>query len=881
MKRVIFFVGTTVLIIAGFIYYEYNNQQPQRDLWSFVPEGALVVYESENIIEDISKIKNVDLMPNDLGVKYLGLLSSSFNEDSLSLNKLLRNTHALISLHNVKKEEVDLVYYFNLNNNNGISHIQDYINNCVEASQGTLTSRSYEDREIIEVEIADDRYAYFIEDDILIYTETPFLLEDVIRTIIGDENKSYKGNHSKAIAANKLKNDQGDLYINLSLAKSLFSVFALEELEIDLANSTFLDLKLDKYGMSLSGFTSTRDNNYIETVKEQSPVQIGITNYIPNSTYSVFHLGIDNQDLWLNSQRTMISSIDSISGWDMANINKWLGIEIALISMNKGVDSKLLLIDNTDINESLSQLNRLNEHTIINSQDSIFYESYGDILIKELTVNEFPEALFGSLYSGFPISYYAVIDEYLAIANSLETMHELINSIEQEETWGRTVEKTQWLSQTLQESNVSYFFDYSQAKSKVKSSLNRTWSDKLIEKEHLMNGLGMGAIQFSNIDGEYYTSIVLEYASERTKPVTLNFNTEFTTYLNSSIKTKPYVVKSHVSPAIREVMVQDSLQRVYLIDHKGGIVWQDSIQGSLVGGVHQLDYYKNKKLQYLFGSGSLINLLDRNGNAVEGYPLDVKVEIDQLAVFDYDNTKNYRILLSDKNGDLYMYDKEGDNLKGWQPRKINSPLVSPPRHIRVRGKDVILVVLANGEVNAMNRRGEMLKGFPIKSEKGISGDIHIDIGRDFKSSYIYLIDSEGELMQFDLFGDVVRKKQFSKSTKDTFFQLVDGVAEDNFVLSKQNAFRLSIVNKDEELVLEKDYLTKDVRSIQFYDLGGDDNIYVINDYVQGFGYIYDHTGKLMNNVPINNQHEIGLMSNTKSNTKIYTTYEDQVSVYSY
>ena len=873
----------------SYFFYNYFYTSQNIEVWDFVPTNALIVYDMQDATETHKSFKETDFGRGigklDLWDKISQVSSPSdtgkYNNQFI---EKLKNTQLLISVHAIAKEEIGLVYFVNSTKNSS-TLIQEYINKLIDDTKSALTTRVFNDRNIFEVKGNAFQFSYFIEDGILIISQTSFLIEDVIRTINSREQGSFKTSHAKSLRANKLKNDQGDLYINTREINTFFKTFTSRLNVETLANSTFVDVKMTNNLISLSGFTYSENEDLLSDMKNQKAVEISINSYVPNTAYSVFHTGISDASSWYNSYSKHLDLTNPFEKWDTERMTQWIGKELALVSLNvqnDGIEGKLLFIDTNDVNDALNQLNVLSEDISAQSQDTVFYENYGGVLIKELNMIDFPKKVFGKTYNGFLVSYYTIIDNYVVISNSIESMHTLINSIGQENTWGRTLDKSQWLSHTLEEANLSYFFDYNQAIYPLKNALNDTWKKRLQSNERVLRGMGMGAVQFSNIDGQFYTNIILQYDLKKSEPISLNFGIESTTYLEEIALTKPFVVKNHNNLKAKEVVIQDSSKNIYLIDNKGAIIWQDSLGQKINSSIYQIDYYKNKKLQYLFSAGQFIYLIDRNGNTVRDFPLDVGFKINQLSVIDYDRSKNYRILAADKNGNLHMYDKEKNKLGGWKPRKMDQPLSTVPKHVRVRGKDAIIAIQTDGKVFVINRKGETYKGFPIELENGISGEIHVSTGRDFEHTVFSVISKEGELVQFNLNGDFLNKKQFYKPTKDTFFELVTGITGNDFVIMRQNIFRLSLLNAQEKLIINKDYLTSDIRNLQYYDFGGNNNIYVINDFVQGFGYIYNHEGKLLNNIPINNEYQIALLKNTKKNKIfIYAAYQNQVNVYSY
>src|SRR5690606_36538884 len=138
---------------------------------------------------------------------------------------------------------------------------------------------------------------------------------------------------------------------------------------------------------------------------------------------------------------------------------------------------------------------------------------------------------------------------------------------------------------------------------------------------------------------------------------------------------------------------------------------KDSIDGQIVGDVTQIDFYKDGNLKLLFSTDKSLYVIDRDGEDIPGFPLTPGYRIDQVNVIDYNKSKDYRFLLADDSGNIYMYDKNGDNLEGWTPRSMDYRLTIPPSHMRVRARDVIFALEERGVLKSMTRRGGLYPGF--------------------------------------------------------------------------------------------------------------------------------------------------------------------------
>ena len=95
------------------------------------------------------------------------------------------------------------------------------------------------------------------------------------------------------------------------------------------------------------------------------------------------------------------------------------------------------------------------------------------------------------------------------------------------------------------------------------------------------------------------------------------------TNIGAAIASGPFIVRNHNNNT-HEVLVQDANHKIHLLGSTGQILWSKQLEGAMIGGVHQVDRFKNGKLQLLFNTASSIHMIDRNGKDVGGFPVKLK-----------------------------------------------------------------------------------------------------------------------------------------------------------------------------------------------------------------------------------------------------------------
>lgn len=266
-----------------------------------------------------------------------------------------------------------------------------------------------------------------------------------------------------------------------------------------------------------------------------------------------------------------------------------------------------------------------------------------------------------------------------------------------------------------------------------------------------LDGLGTLALMVGgNKNNFHQISLQLEHASfvEHEESLVL-----WRSALPTHVRRKPDVLDDHTS-AGRNILVQDDDHNLHFFSSSGEKLWERDIKESLIGGVHQVDRYKNGKLQMLFTTTSAIHLLDRNGNDVEGYPIRIKGGTNApLALVDYDADQNFRILISDRNGGLHNFELSGKPVKGWAPIKLSSASDQAVMHIRIKTKDYLMVIEKNGTIQLLDRKGQP-RHKPRLVLSGISdNDIKVHTALSIGECEVWWTDTTGQVWNGKLDGD--------------------------------------------------------------------------------------------------------------------------------
>ena len=158
----------------------------------------------------------------------------------------------------------------------------------------------------------------------------------------------------------------------------------------------------------------------------------------------------------------------------------------------------------------------------------------------------------------------------------------------------------------------------------------------------------------------------------------------------------------------------------------------------IISKIHIIDYYANKKYQFLFNTKNHIYILDRNGNFIENYPVKLPAKATcGISVFDYNDNCNYRIFVACNDKQVYLYQKDGQINKDWKITQTKDYVKTPIQYFSYENKDYI-VFADNLNIYILNRKGEVR----INPKTNYQKEFEYDISSLNKGIYFIKFESK-------------------------------------------------------------------------------------------------------------------------------------------
>jgi len=246
-----------------------------------------------------------------------------------------------------------------------------------------------------------------------------------------------------------------------------------------------------------------------------------------------------------------------------------------------------------------------------------------------------------------------------------------------------------------------------------------------------------------------------------------------------------------------------------------------------MGRIEQIDIYRNGRLQLAFATSHRVYVIDRLGRDVSPFPARFNDEITQpLSVFDYDNNKNYRLLVT-QGREVLMYNVNARTVRGFTFRSASEAINHQPQHFRVGRKDYILIKTEN-RLHILDRTGK--NRINPKSAVSYSG----------KAVYLYnnkftTTSQSGDLVSIDMKGNTgIQDLNLSDSHHIAATSKTLVTLSDNNLNIRQKHYELDFGN---------------YRAPKIYYLN--DKIYItLTDLQTQKVYLFDSQSRLLSNFPV-------------------------------
>lgn len=673
-NKVLIIVLTVVLLSAATGYYLFRS----ATVYEAIPETALAAME----VQDWNQLNSqLSLTATGIEFKKTPVAKKLFSEINI-MHQLLSSDKTLAtaavsgktvaSLHLTSAAAYDFLFTTALsgvNDNTLLNRVQS-----APITKG-VSVRVFRNKKVVDVLLKDGKQLSFaLLKGVLVYSFTPFLTENGITALSTGDNlcndknfKEVKSNSRSAAIC---------LYFNFSKTDVILPLVFRPQQSL-LLHDISQTGTWGRYDISFTNGSVVFDGVVsMETETLPNGKNLLSGNLLAQIPDNAAYLELTHTDTTTKAHN------DFFTGWSSG-----VQANVILEPLNSQFTDQCIFILGTD-KPQLAQkdlirwmaLHRSPAAPVDTFQNYLIFYSTDSVAIHQLS---------NSRLLQFTSPYFAVTNQAVIFANNADVLKLLLEKISK----GETLDKDQDFKQTefarmgmnssLQYANIHRSSLLLQGLLPDSSSIFFTSTFKNV-------------LCVSNLkERKRYSRIVFYSGGQPAATSGLLWRTKLQT---SSIYTPQIVFNNRNGD--NEIITQDTSGNVYLISKSGEILFTKKIEGAIVGGVHQIDYYRNGSLQYIFNTAHEVYIIDRLGNDVSQYPLRLSANANGGMLL-----QNGRYYIPCQNGNVYGYAYNGKPLSGWSPRGGIGMVEKPLLDITLDNQSVIVAVNTQGKVFLLDEKG--------------------------------------------------------------------------------------------------------------------------------------------------------------------------------
>ena len=873
MKKVIIIISVLIILLGAGGLYWMSMQGPRTssDPIDAIPVSATLVVSYPDLsrawgafVEKDYHEMLVSLKP----MEHFFARNMMLIRHDADVKKALGNAVQWSSYHTTAADS--LAYFHVLKPTDGSTErVMEALKGTL-SGKGTFSQQNLGETTVLKMVSGPDRTTYFAMKNGLILSSSELeLIKASIDQLSNGTSLRNNPDFRKAVDAAG-KNVDANLFVNFKkLPSHLKRTLRPDRSELATTVENFaswmeLDMNMKSDGFTFNGFSYCSDSlpEYLGLFLNQTPQDISFPDVLPSNTASFLFFGISDAISFSSSYRALLQktgklddleaeldSLNELYGIDIEqNILGWLGNSFGICITEPARETfaeNSYLVMHTKSSELADKL--LSDLcTAVNDVTGKDAEPH---TVNGMVIHRFPlsglmEKLFGSDFATYGTPHYVIIDDHVVFGVSAASLASYLQFVQADRTLGKELAFSRFAENLGSTFNI---FSYNQIKRSEKilnAYLNTDSQDALWANPTLIRNFEALGMQVTSTGSSFYSSVFLKYNPNATAVK----ETSWKATIPGGATIAPVFVRNHVSGEA-EILVQDSSNAVYLFNVAGQQLFRTKIAEPIRSRPTQVDAFKNGKLQYVFNTENYIYLIDRDGNVVDGYPIKLPASaITDLAVFDYDNDKDYRLLITCSNKHIYNFDIKGKRVNGWRHNSASDPTIHPFQHLLVSQKDYLITGESNGKIHLLDRTGK--NRVTVQDRVDASKNNRLQVFKSTEAAFtgVYITDTQGRIHRISLDGEV-KPMDLGKFSPEHHFLVsdLDKDGKPEFIFSDLNM--LQVFNyKKQKLFEQRIDPSATVPFIMDMGTSGKGIGYCFEDPEQLI--VYDHKGQVKEGFPL-------------------------------
>ena len=801
LKRIFFWIFLTAALGAGaWAYLQLkNNKKPKVDALSVLPEGCVFYLRTNDFFEFNKKVNAQSLIVDKLKLfTDIGTFFNTLNSfDSLCTSQpfLKRELSGKVLHFGLYGQNLDWLLCFNLHQFGE----QEKINESVVK---TLAAKQLKN-ELFQFNFAGAGYFFTLKEGVVMVSNAEQTLLNAIDKTI---KKFATGKEYLAFKNTLEENSLLSVYIDHHLFAQSVAAKRLLLPSICMGGISGAQADIKPSELKINGFFKPDSLSLISVLQKQIAQRPDFLNDLPFATHYFEAFNFFSYPQLIN---VLPKSKNGVSEqfWQAVNDSALYNLQNEFYDNLKQhlIDFKSGSSDLPFVTIKVSDTLLAKQHLKLMSDSTIFEN------IEAVYKLRFSNNTTCSLFAPFSLcssAYVALFGDHLYFSEKSENLFQLVYQLKNTLLLSENKSFMAYKNQNFPEKYnyliyTSPAWDKSRARSVFKFE-TKSLKDPFENFRHY-------SFSINHLNGQ--TKFRWQLTNETESPGNEQ-NILWALALDTTASSQAQSFVNHITHE-NELLIQDDAQKLYLINAKGTVLWKKPLTEKINSQMFMVDVFKNNKYQILFSSKNLLHLIDRNGNYLPGYPAKLPAEASApLAVFDYEQNKDYRLLIPCKNKQIYNFAITGKKQDRFSIVKTDNLVRLPIQYVKVGASDYLIALDDDGRIYTFSRRGELRIGLKNKATANCAA-FYIDATNNINSSFfVYADDKNGMINKISL----ADKKSIIKLNNDVENAGITFVRElnqnkTNIVFTKLNAVIVYDLNGN--LLLNKK-LENDLSETEFY-----------------------------------------------------------------
>ncbi len=652
-------------LLALFILSCETEVKTKDSLLDHLPPSPALVIKITNLSNFKSELKNNAFLTKAKNFSIYKAILDKLDD----LSHLSTETTCLLALYEVGKENYDFILI--AEKNPDLFKVDGVSNKTVETLQ-------YEGTAITKYTLDGNEVFQMPNEKAIILSSSMLLMENMVRIKQNNPVNPTLEKLYETTAANK----SGTIFMNLSENASLLSLKEGTDTNKPFSEWISLDFTANSDEVSLNGIAMAPDStkNFINLFKGTSPLTNKTPELAPLNAQAVISFTFDDYQVFAKNQNTYLDRVKPVDS--LFNTIE----EVGVIYLN---------------NQKVVLLNSYGTDSLFEFLDGgkASSESYQGSEIMELQNKNFLNEGFAPLVTDFESNYCTILENSFVFSEDKESLQTIISNHNGTSSFSNAPLYQTAKTPLASESSVLFVSNASGidlfAEKELAPDLFESIKDADLE-DYTFAAQIVGDTDFAHLN---------MLVSKIEKTVETNTVTPlFTLELDTDLAIDPQFVKNHRTNK-QEIVVQDKNNVLYLISTEGKVLWTKQLEGRIQPPIQQVDIYKNGRLQLAFNTNDQFMIIDRNGDDVPPFKIDFEGgNLNPLAVFDYDGSKDYRFVIT-QGRKIFMYNNKAKIVSGFKYTQAASSILGAPKHFRVGNRDYLVFKLEDNTIKIMHRVG--------------------------------------------------------------------------------------------------------------------------------------------------------------------------------